>query len=102
MNWLPTREEAVETLREQALSCHKLALRARTQSGSDALSAVARQFEDDAEHVSHFREASTVKLPNGDAAALVRLRFALERQTADWLQRRPMPYPGGSGLSRAE
>jgi hypothetical protein len=91
MNWLPTREEAVDTLREQALSCRRLALRARSQSGSDALSAVARQFEEDAEHVSHFREPTTVRFPDGDAAALVRLRLALERQTAEWLQRRPMP-----------
>ena len=94
MNWLPSREEAADTLREQALSCRRLALRARTQSGSDALSAGARQFEHDAEHVSHFRESSTVRLPNDDAAALVRLRLALERQTADWLQRRPMVDAG--------
>ena len=93
MNWLPTREEAADSLREQALSCRRLALRARTQSGSDALSAVAQQFENDAEQVSEFREPTTVRLPDGDAAALVRLRLALERQSADWLQRRPMPYP---------
>lgn len=94
MNWLPTREKAVDTLREQAVPCRKLALRARTQSGCDALSAVARQFEDDADHMGHFREPTTIRLPDGDAAALVRLRLALERQTADWLQRRPMPYMG--------
>jgi hypothetical protein len=40
-------------------------------------------------------EPSTIRLPNGDAAALVRLRLVLERQTADWLQRRPMPYRAG-------
>lgn len=94
MNWLPTRDEAADTLREQALSCRRLALRARTPGGSAALSAVAQQFEDDAEHVSPFREPSTVSLPNGDGAALVRLRLALERQTADWLQRRPTTHPG--------
>ena len=77
---------------EQAIS-RRLALHARTQEGSDALS-VARQFEDDAEHLSHFREASTVRLRDGDAAALIRLRLALERQTADWLQRRPIPHTG--------
>ena len=82
----------MDTLREQADSCRKLALRARTQSGCDAPSAVARQFEDDA--MGHFREPTTIRLPDGDAAALVRLRLALERQTADWLQRRPMPYMG--------
>ena len=92
MNGFPTREEAVNILREQAHSCRNLALRARSQSGSNALSAVARQFEDDAEHVSQFSEPTKARLPDGDAAALVRLRLALERQSSDWLQRRPMPY----------
>lgn len=95
MNWFPTREEAADSLREQALSCRRLPRDARTQRASDALSTVAQQFEHDAEHVSKFRESWTQRLPNGDAAALVRLRLALERQTADWLQRRPMPNTRG-------
>ena len=46
-----TRHEAANELREQAASCRKLALRARTASGSTALSAVAQQFDDDARRI---------------------------------------------------
>lgn len=46
-----TRHEAANELREQAASCRKLALRARTASGSTALAAVAEQFDDDARRI---------------------------------------------------
>jgi hypothetical protein len=47
MERLP-RGEAADELREQAASCRKLARRARTSSGSIALTCVADQFDDDA------------------------------------------------------
>ena len=43
-----SRGEAADELREQAASCRRLALRARTNSGSSALTTVAEQFDDDA------------------------------------------------------
>jgi hypothetical protein len=46
-----TRHEVANELREQAASYRKLALRARTASGSTALSAVAQQFDDDARRI---------------------------------------------------
>ena len=46
-----TRHEAANELRDQAASCRKLALRARTANGSTALSAVAEQFDDDARRI---------------------------------------------------
>jgi hypothetical protein len=46
-----TRGEAAEDLREQAASCRRLARRARTPSGSDALTTVAEQFDDDARRI---------------------------------------------------
>ncbi len=46
-----TRREAANELREQAASCRKLALRARTASGSTALVTVAEQFDDDARRI---------------------------------------------------
>ena len=46
-----TRYDAANELREQAASCRKLALRARTASGSTALIAVAEQFDDDARRI---------------------------------------------------
>ena len=47
----PTRHEAAEGLREQAASCRKLAIRARTNSGSTALKTVAEMFDDDARRI---------------------------------------------------
>ena len=47
----PTRSESATELREQAASCRKLALRARTPSGCSALTAVADQFDDDARRI---------------------------------------------------
>jgi len=46
-----TRHDAASGLREQAASCRKLAHRARTASGSTALTAVADQFDDDARRI---------------------------------------------------
>jgi len=43
-----TREEAADELRGQAASCRGLARRARTASGSTALTTVADQFDKDA------------------------------------------------------
>lgn len=46
-----TRHEAAEGLREQAACCRKLAVRARTPSGSTALETVAELFDDDARRI---------------------------------------------------
>lgn len=46
-----TRGETADQLREQAASCRKLALRARTSGGSTALTTVAEQFDDDARRI---------------------------------------------------
>ena len=78
----PTRAEAGDELREQAESCRKLALRARTSSGREALNGVAVQFDADAARINPV-EIDGVK--DGDAAALVRIQLALERQTRQWL-----------------
>ncbi len=53
----PSRAEAAESLREQAASCRRLALRAQTLGGLRALHAVAEQFDGDARRVdpSSFR-----------------------------------------------
>jgi hypothetical protein len=82
---IPTRAEAGDELREQAASCRKLALRARTASGSEALQCVASQFDEDAARIN---PAGVDGMKDGDAAALVRIQLALERQTKRWLQPR--------------
>jgi hypothetical protein len=46
-----TREEAADSLREQAASCRRLARRARTTNGLTALRTVADQFDDDARRI---------------------------------------------------
>ena len=46
-----TRGEAADELREQAASCRRLARRARTNSGSTALTTVADQFDTDARRI---------------------------------------------------
>ena len=46
-----SREDAADGLREQAASCRRLAKRARTDSGSTALHAVAEQFDTDARKI---------------------------------------------------
>ena len=48
---LLTRHEAAVGLREQAACCRKLAVRARTDSGSTALKTVADLFDDDARRI---------------------------------------------------
>ena len=84
---LPSRAEAADQLRSQAASCCRLALGASTLRGSEALRAVARHFDADAARVDPVLDGS------GQAASLVRVRVALERQTAHWLLRRPTPSP---------
>jgi hypothetical protein len=80
-----TRAEAADELRGQAASCRRLALTARTQSGSDALRTVAHQFDADAGQIDPVIIDS---VKNGDAASLVRVQLALERQTMQWLSPR--------------
>jgi hypothetical protein len=84
----PTRAEAADELRGQAESCRRLALRAPTMSGSAALRSAAHQFDADAARMSLIAIDATAA---GDAAALVRVRLALECQTARWLR----PQSGG-------
>lgn len=43
-----TRHQAADALREQAASCRRLAVRARTAGSCSALTTVAEQFDDDA------------------------------------------------------
>lgn len=80
-----TRGEAADELRGRAASCRKLALRARSPGGSEALRTVARQFDADAARID---PAVIDAVKDGDAAALTRLQLALERQTMRWLQPR--------------
>jgi hypothetical protein len=47
----PTRIEAADKLREQAASCRRLARRATTKAGTDALATVADQFDTDARRI---------------------------------------------------
>jgi len=82
---LPSRADAADQLRAQAASCRRLALGASTLRGSEALRAVAHHFDADAKRVDPVLDAS------GQAASLVRVRVALERQTTHWLLRRPTP-----------
>jgi len=46
-----SREEAADELREQAASCRRLASRARTVRGVEALKAVADKFDGDARRI---------------------------------------------------
>jgi hypothetical protein len=46
------RTDAADTLREQAASCRRLALRARTSGGLRALRAAADQFDTDARRIN--------------------------------------------------
>jgi hypothetical protein len=48
---LINRDEAADELREQAASCRKLARRALTPRGSDALATVAEYFDADARRI---------------------------------------------------
>lgn len=51
-----SRGEAADELREQAASCRRLARKARTPGGSNALSTVAEQFDDDARRIDSMSE----------------------------------------------
>jgi hypothetical protein len=77
-----TRAEAADDLRGQAASCRKLALKARTHGGSEALRTAAHQFDNDAARID---PAIIDGVRDGDAASLVRVQLALERQTMQWL-----------------
>lgn len=46
-----TRHQAADALRDQAASCRRLAVRARTPGGRCALTTVAEQFDDDARRI---------------------------------------------------
>ena len=46
-----SRGEAADDLREQAASCRRLARKARTRKGADALSGAADQFDRDARSI---------------------------------------------------
>ena len=51
----PSRGDA-DDLREQAASCRRLARRARTRKGADALSGAAEQFDRDARTIDPMSE----------------------------------------------
>ena len=85
MTGVSTRAEAADELRGQAASCRRLALKARTLSGSEALRTVAHQFDADAARIDPVIIDAT---KDGDAAALVRVQLALEHQTLRWLHPR--------------
>jgi hypothetical protein len=51
MNPAQSREDAADSLREQAASCRRLAKRARTASGLSALHSVAERFDTDASRI---------------------------------------------------
>ena len=86
MNRSPSSADAADDLREQAAACRRLALSARTVNGSEALRAAARQFDSDAVRIDPEAIAPNDGLTS-QAASLVRVREALERQTAQWLWR---------------
>jgi hypothetical protein len=46
-----SREDAADSLREQAASYRRLAVCARTPSGASSLAAIADQFDDDARRI---------------------------------------------------
>ncbi len=80
-----SRADSADALREQAASCRRLALRARTLSGSEALRTVAHQFDSDA---ARMEPVAIDHVNPGDSAALARVQRALERQTMQWLRPR--------------
>ncbi len=89
MNRSPSSADAADDLREQAAACRRLALNARTVNGSEALRAAARQFDLDAVRIGPEAIAPNDGLTS-QAASLVRVREALERQTQQWLWRGPI------------
>lgn len=80
MTGFRSREEAGDQLRDQAASCRRLASKARTVEGCDALQTVARQFDADAQRIDPrelIRPATRCDLDSS-----VRVRLALRRQAA--------------------
>lgn len=75
-----SRDEAADQLRDQALSCRRLARNSRTAIGSTALLTVASQFEDDAFRI----ERQDRDEFDSHESAQGRLRAALARQSAMW------------------
>lgn len=51
-----SREDAADGLREQAASCRRLAKRARTREGKQALHGAAEQFDTDARRIDPLSE----------------------------------------------
>ena len=51
MTWAESREDAADSLREQAASYRRLAIGARTPTGASSLAAIADQFDDDARRI---------------------------------------------------
>ena len=71
MTWISSMPEATNELRGHAGSRPQLTLSVPTESGANAYPDVV----------------PVMGLRSGDTAALVRLRLALERQSAEWLAR---------------
>lgn len=90
MNDIRSRGDAADELRQQATSCRRLARSARTVSGSEALRAVARQFDSDAARIDPVPTIAPDRM-TPQAASLTRVREALQIQTAQWLQHRSFP-----------
>ena len=91
MKWPPSRAEAAEELLEQAASCRRLALGARTAGGSAALRTVADQFESDASRINPVPvSVAAGDARDGDSEALVRVRMALELQLRNGFGIRPI------------
>jgi hypothetical protein len=51
-----SRKDAADGLREQAASCRRLARRARTRDGEQALRGAAEQFDTDARRIDPMSE----------------------------------------------
>jgi len=75
-----SRDEAVDQLRDQALSCRRLARSSRTAIGSTALLTVAGQFEADAFRIERLDRDEF----DSHESAQGRLRAALARQSSLW------------------
>jgi hypothetical protein len=56
MNPPMSRKDAADGLREQAASCRRLAKRARTRDGEQALRGAAEQFDTDARRIDPMSE----------------------------------------------
>jgi len=74
----PSRSDAADDLRAQAVACRRLALGAPTAGRSEALRAVAQQFDADATRVD-----PEIGDRPGQAASLARVRLALQHQMSN-------------------